>query len=526
VSVYRKQFTKPLPAGAEITQRSRKPTAQEREVDPALREVVEQIARWRDKTGKLRTDVVTTGRDGEPRIKQFSSTYVAQYRDHEGRVRVVPTNARTESGARAVLAELKRRTERVLVGIVSPAEQRAAAFQSDPIGEHVAAFVEQKRTRGLNAEVVKNTQRRLERIALDCGFSRLADLDPNKFERWLAEQAAAGMTPSNRNEYRKELVGFGNWLVKTRRLNSNPFGAVPKADTSTPARRRRALTMGEVARLLKAAALRPLAELGKISVRVEPLAGRSTKRANWKYVDLRFDDLQAAADRAKERHADNPALLAEAERTGRERRLIYLFLVSTGLRLNELRQLTVGQLQLNTDRPCFHLEAGQAKSRKSATLPLRADVAAELRQWLADRAAARQLAASEAAAVRFDPQAARRSNAATDRKRAEPLPSGERLFNVVDGLLRIFDRDLEAAEIPKQDDRGRTIDLHGLRTTFGTMLAKSGTGVRTAQSAMRHATPTLTMGVYVDSALLDVAAAVEALPGFADPDPARRKSTG
>jgi hypothetical protein len=40
------------------------------------------------------------------------------------------------------------------------------------------------------------------------------------------------------------------------------------------------------------------------------------------------------------------------------------------------------------------------------------------------------------------------------------------------GLFRILDRDLKAMRIPKRDERGRTLDVHAVRTTFGTLLRK------------------------------------------------------
>jgi hypothetical protein len=88
------------------------------------------------------------------------------------------------------------------------------------------------------------------------------------------------------------------------------------------------------------------------------------------------------------------------------------------------------------------------------------------------------------------------------------------LFKVPTGLLRILNRDLKAAGIPKKESRGRTIDIHALRHTFGTMLSAAGVRPRTAQEAMRHSTLDLTMNVYTHPALLDVAGAVESLPSF------------
>ena len=78
--------------------------------------------------------------------------------------------------------------------------------------------------------------------------------------------------------------------------------------------------------------------------------------------------------------------------------------------------------------------------------------------------------------------------------------------------MRILDRDLKAAGIPKFDDRGRSVDVHAMRHTFGTHLSKGGVPLRTAQAAMRHSSIDLTMNVYTDPQLLDVAGALDALP--------------
>ena len=80
--------------------------------------------------------------------------------------------------------------------------------------------------------------------------------------------------------------------------------------------------------------------------------------------------------------------------------------------------------------------------------------------------------------------------------------------------MRILDRDLLAAGINKADERGRTLDVHALRTSFGTLLSKGGVAPRTAQAAMRHSTIDLTMNTYTDPKLLDVYGALDSLPSL------------
>ncbi len=81
-------------------------------------------------------------------------------------------------------------------------------------------------------------------------------------------------------------------------------------------------------------------------------------------------------------------------------------------------------------------------------------------------------------------------------------------------FVRILNRDLAAAGIKKRDDRRRTLDIHALRTTFGTLMSKGGVVPRTAQAAMRHSKLELTMTTYTDPKLLDVAGALNALPAL------------
>ncbi len=142
-----------------------------------------------------------------------------------------------------------------------------------------------------------------------------------------------------------------------------------------------------------------------------------------------------------------------------------------------------------------YLLTGLRKSELASLNALNSLLAAELAQWLADKLSASQ---------------------AECRSRGEPmpmtLPPHTPVFDVPAGLLRILDRDLRFAGIEKRDARGCTVDIHALRHSFGTHLSRAGVAPRTAQAAMRHSKIDLTMNVYTDPRLLDVASAVETLP--------------
>ena len=71
--------------------------------------------------------------------------------------------------------------------------------------------------------------------------------------------------------------------------------------------------------------------------------------------------------------------------------------------------------------------------------------------------------------------------------------------------------------------------VFGERHTFATMLSTSGVSPRVAQEAMRHSTMELTMKVYTDPKLLDIAGAIASLPAMSGKSAGERlpaKATG
>jgi integrase len=496
MAVYRETYTKPLPPGAELFTRAG-----------------ERFARWTDRHGRKRAAKVITGRDGSDRLTLACTTHTARYRDGSGVVRKAATGCRTKDAAETVLSDLRGRAELVKAKVLTAAQDAAADHAAVPIAEHFDAYRDHLTAKGATASHWKTTVSRLRRLAEDCRFGTLADLSAGPLDKWLVLRTAEGMSASTRNAYRESLVSFGNWCVSTDRLVFNPCGKVPKADEKAdPRRQRRALTEDELLRLLTVARLRPLADFGRATQKTAANTD-NPKRANWTRAPLTFDDLTEAADRGRAKLSKRPDFSAELEHRGRERALIYKALLLTGLRKGELASLTVGQLDLDAPQPYAVLNAADEKNRHGSDIPLRADLAADLRAFLGDRLKALQ----DAARLRIGEPVPMR------------LPPSAPVFNVPAGLVRILDRDLAAAGIAKRDERGRTVDVHAMRHTFGTHLSKGGVTLRTAQAAMRHSSPTLTANVYTDPKLLDVAGALNALPALpldAEPQADRQKATG
>jgi integrase len=368
---------------------------------------------------------------------------------------------------------LKRKAERVRSGLLTPAEARTAAHLATPLGEHFDAYLNALAAAGSVPMHRNNVKSYLNRLAADCGFGPLADLSRESLEKWLARETKSGRSARSRNTHRAPLIAFANWCADPSigRLSSNPFKGVPKADEKAdPRRRRRSMTEAELVKLLDVARRRPL---------LDALTVRRGKRKGQAVANVK------------------PDFRKRLEAVGRERELIYKARVLSGLRKNELATLSVAQLCLDGPIPYVNLDVADEKNREGNDIVIRADLAADLRAWLDEKLGTLQAEAH---------------------RRGEPIPSrlpGDiPVFAIPDGLVRIFDRDLKLAGIAKRDERGRTLDVHALRMTFGTLLGKGGVPLRTTQAAMRHSDPKLTANVYTDPKLLDVRGALDALPSL------------
>jgi integrase len=78
--------------------------------------------------------------------------------------------------------------------------------------------------------------------------------------------------------------------------------------------------------------------------------------------------------------------------------------------------------------------------------------------------------------------------------------------------MRIFNRVLERAGIARVDDQGRKLDIHALRTTCGSRMARNGAGIVHTQQLLGHSSITLTERHYTDLGVEEIRAAMQAMP--------------
>lgn len=161
------------------------------------------------------------------------------------------------------------------------------------------------------------------------------------------------------------------------------------------------------------------------------------------------------------------------------RALIYQLTLFTGMRRAEVGQLLWGDVRKDTDGKVFlKLRASTTKNGKEAKQPVP--------PWLA---------------------------VLLDERRPKLVKLSDKVFASIPRMPRFYG-DLEAAGIPRVDERGHLAVFHSLRHTLGTWLWATGADIRVIQLLMRHADIQLTAKRYTDTAGLAVNDAVTRLPGF------------
>ena len=193
------------------------------------------------------------------------------------------------------------------------------------------------------------------------------------------------------------------------------------------------------------------------------------------------------------------ALLEVAKAQGRE--AWYLCAAMAGLRRGDLQRLTWGDVNFAENS----LTLRQGKAKREDVVPMHPQLADALRR--------RFKASPGTPATRVFP------HTVTDRTRLNDfLRAGIARREVIRDaagepvMIGEGKRRRPKTRIVAEDDQGRIIDLHALRTTLGTQLARAGVAPQVAQRIMRHGDYRTTLKHYTVLGLEDSARALEALP--------------
>ena len=375
------------------------------------------------------------------KVKKQSLKWYTRLTDADGIKRTIPL-FKDKTASQQKAAQLEKEIELARAGVVDQYKKH----RKRPLAEHLEDFGQSLLSKGGTAKNAKQVKSRVKRVFDECKFTFWNDIQASKVQHKISGlrniiETKAGpkdlgeISAQTHNFYLKAVKQFCKWMVQDGRASESPVEHLQTINVRVDRRHdRRSLEPDEIRRLLEAT--------------------------------------QAASKRFG--------------MTGYERALLYRFAAYTGLRANEIRNLTVSSFDF--DNCTVNVKAACSKRKREDILPLRKDITAELQSFVAGK-----------------------------------LPTVQ-VFKVPEKTADMLKADLEAVKIPYVDDAGRYADFHALRHSTGSLLAASGVHPKVIQSIMRHSDINLTMSRYTHIFRGQESEAVAGMPDLSLPSKGAQKA--
>lgn len=432
---------------------------------------------------------VTKDTPGAVRAVEQAKKWYGRYTDAAGNTVRVPLSESKET-ARRMLNKIAGDAELASVGIADP----FAEHRGRPLPEHVEDFGRYLAAKGNTAEHVEKTVARCRAVVAGCRFGKIDDIQPSAVVEFLAglrSEEGGGLDPRKEWYTVAEVGAMLNVRGDSvRRMTRR--GVLPADGRHRRQRYHRDVVRGLLERHGRGVGvttsnhyLAAIKALSKWLVRdrrtaADPLAHLSRQNAD---ADLRHPRRALREDAFGRFVEVTGAGRTFRGLTGPDRLVLYTLAANTGFRASELGSLMPASFALDVTPPTVTVAAGYSKHRREDVQPLRPDVAAMMKTYLAGK------------------------------PEREPVWPG----SWTEAGAEMVRLDLAAAGIPYEDDDGRVFDFHALRGQFISLLAAKGVHPKVAQVLARHSTINLTMDYYTHLDVFDVAGALDKLPGLPAP---------
>jgi integrase len=323
--------------------------------------------------------------------------------------------------------EFIQEKEREAAGIIEPKLMREAAQRS--LGEHLNDYEADLVARGRAGRGGRGARLLKSRITRLLADNRWQRPADITADSFINWRKRQTDGARTQNHYLQGAISFLNWLERAGRIKFNPLKNVGKVD-----------------------------ERGK------------KKRVRRAFTDEELRKLIAGSG---------------------PRGIIYFTAARTGLRWEELRQLTWGDVRLNAETPQLCVRAETTKNKKEEAVCLVPEIVEALKHYRPINAQPLDLVFSKG------------------------VPRNRRL-----------QMDAKLNGIIYQDAAGRYADFHALRYTWATFLQRNGVAQRFAMKLMRHSDIKLTSKVYTDETQLPIYDSIKNLPRLGDYTQIRAQISG
>jgi integrase len=334
-----------------------------------------------------------------------------------------------------------------------------------PIGEVFDEFLADVKARR-SPSYFRRVSDILARLQRDLRFRTLRDIKPQVLMNYRAARVRQGAANRTANMEVRVLGTALGWAVRANLLPYNPVARVPLLPTGRAYEKcpRRPMSDEEIERFVAAA------------IEIDQEALERTR-----------------ATKTIESGVRGPEYAAKPRLRPVPQAPLWIALVGLGARFGELTHATWSDL--SETNATLTLRAPNTKTKRERVLPLRHEMLDVLR------------------GLRV-----------VHHERLGRLPGpGERIFLSPSGAPWTDNRSyvgkrcravLERAGIPRIDARGEKVDVHAMRVTCGTRMARHGVPLVQIQKMLGHSTPVLTAQVYTRLGAEDLRTALKAVPAL------------
>jgi integrase len=306
-----------------------------------------------------------------------------------------------------------RDCEREAEGIIEPKAMRDSAKKA--LSDHLKDYVADLTSRGRDGRGGRGARLLASRIERLLRECKWALPGDVSADAFIVWRNKEKCGARTMNHYLKGMISFLNWMERVGRIKANPLKYVSKTDERGKRQRvRRAFTDDELSKLVSGSG---------------------------------------------------------------PRGIIYFTAARTGLRQEELHQLTWGDIHLEVEPPFVMVRAECAKNKTEERVFLVPELVEKLKVY-------------------------------------RPAGAGPQHLVFPNGIPRAsrLKVDAERNGVAYRDESGRYGDFHALRYTWATFLQRNGVAQRFAMKLMRHSDIKLTAKVYTDETQLPIYDAIKNLP--------------
>ncbi len=318
-------------------------------------------------------------------------------------------------------------------GVIDPELEAITKESQRTIESHLEDFESKLRAAGRSEKHINSTNNFIRSIAMFAEFIAAADITADGVTRYAEKLGSEGRAARTIEAHLNAITAFTKWLCENHKLSRDPLAGIKKPNPAADRRLERRMLLPDEWRLLETATMTGPNRYGMPPV---------------------------------------------------ERALLYRVGIETGLRSNEIRSLTRGNIFHSESQPYIVAKAGNTKNKKLAKQYITPELAADLRVHIGSKTPKAPVFAlphetNVARMLRADLAAARNAW----------------LREAIGNPDEYAHRELSDFLSEKNHD-GEQFDFHCLRHTCGAWLAMTGEHPKVVQTVMRHQSITLTMDTY------------------------------